>query len=336
LVPPPAAGQSLGLKITTRAFLFPQSGDLVTTIPKRRVAFTLIELLVVIAIIAILIGLLLPAVQKVREAASRMKCQNNMKQWALAAHNYESSYGEFPYAAKINPRTPWPVLLWPFAELTTLSNAYDYTVDFRDGPTNTVNNTLNGIMAVTTPLYYCPSDRPGALWKGDQFWRARGNYALNWGPVRQPNTGNPAPTSFSPFGYIDFATRTLPRICKMGMISDGSSNTMMMSEQIIHPVDTARDIRGDMLNDDQQCGRFMTLDLPNTGTDELFNPWCVSTPLLPCTTSATGKVSARSKHTRGVNVSMCDGSVRTVPNSITLQAWQAASTMNGAESLGLD
>lgn len=299
----------------------------------RRSGFTLIELLVVIAIIAILIGLLVPAVQQVRAAAARSYCQNNLKQWGLGMHNYHDTKKALPYAAKSNPRTPWPVILWPYVEMGNHVKLYDYTKGFYEVP-NTYTSTLNGVVAKPSPLYYCPADRGGpAYQQGDIYWRARGNYALNWGPVVQPlPTSSAAPTAWAPFGYTDFRTRSLPRTVKLVSITDGTSNTMMMSEVLMHD-DNSPDWRGDMLNDDEQCGKFMTIDLPNNGTDWISSAsFCVSKTQMPCIASGSGgKITARSNHSGGINVVMCDGSVRFVTNGIQLTTWRAISTANGNE-----
>ncbi len=303
-----------------------------------RRAFTLIELLVVIAIIAVLIGLLLPAVQKVREAAARTQCQNNLKQWGLAMHNMHDATGALPEGNRSNPRRVWVVLVWPYVEQGALYTSFDQRVHFWQPP-NTYENTINGANARTAPIYYCPSDRPGALWKGDPYWRARGNYVVNWGnqmvpynpadPLQNPNLG------IAPFGYIDHTNRDKPRTVKLTDMADGTSNTLLVSEIIMAAGDFDFDIRGDMMNDDRPCTMFMTINPPNSGTD--VSPYCnqVTYPMNPpCTNtgSANSHKAARSKHAGGVNAAFGDGSIRFVTNSILPATWRAVGTMTGGET----
>jgi prepilin-type N-terminal cleavage/methylation domain-containing protein/prepilin-type processing-associated H-X9-DG protein len=300
---------------------------------RRKSGFTLIELLVVIAIIAILIGLLLPAVQKVREAAARMSCQNNFKQWGLAMHNHNDSKGKLPYTARTSPRQTFIPLVLPFMEQGNLVTAFSENAsNFYVAPF-IVQNTTTGTFTQPIKTFYCPSDRAGGIWKDDSYWRARCNYLVNWGNV---TVGGSQPiVSVGVFGIAGPS----PRQMTIGEISaaDGTSNTLLMSEIIIAKLDAngGFDGRGDAYNDDMNNAgsMFMTINTPNSSVPDLG--WCVATGdlAMPCTnnSSSASHRAARSRHSGGVNALLCDGSVRFFSNGTTLATWQGMGTPSGSE-----
>jgi hypothetical protein len=136
------------------------------------------------------------------------------------------------------------------------------------------------------------------------------------------------------FGYTDFASFTKPRQTRFSEITDGLSNTLLMSEVIMGRTDSSPDQRGD-INNDQGSNRFMTINTPNKGIDFMGGPWCENRTDVPCAqASANQHYTARSRHPTGVNACLCDGSTRFVANNVSLNSWQAASTINGGESDG--
>lgn len=176
---------------------------------------------------------------------------------------------------------------------------------------------------VQVPVYFCPSDRRG-MWKGDGCYRSRGNYVLNWGAADLcQNTTTYPNYKRSPFGPN--------RTSRLSEITDGTSNTLLMSEAIQARVDGDFDWRGDIHNDDTGCAQFMTLNTPNTGIDRTA---CVN--LLdpsPCIYANPHYMSARSSHSGGVNSLFADGSVRFLSNYIDLNTWQSLGSMEGGEAI---
>src|SRR5262245_41587749 len=261
---------------------------------RMRRAFTLVELLVVIAIIGVLVALLLPAVQTARESARRMQCISHVKQWTLGLHNYHDVNQSLPAAAKNNLRHVWVYSMWPYIEQQGLYTQYKQEEQFYLPPNtigggNAATANLNGPTGQRVKIYYCPSDRFGAVLTatGDPYFRARGNYHLNWGPVTQNESAPPpvTPQAWGPFGYRNFTSRNLPRYTRISEIADGTSNTLLMSEMIT-PRDGDVDHRGDLLNDDEACTYFMTLMTPNTTAPDVMKPgFCADHPewKMPCT-----------------------------------------------------
>ncbi len=306
-------------------------------------AFTLVELLVVIAIIGILVALLLPAIQAARESARRSQCINNCKQWGLAMQMYHDAKKRLPIGSSgpgtkndKAPRQTFVMHLWPYIEETALASANVITGNFYERPA-TVDFSMDGLTGKYVAIYYCPSDLSvGADQTAQQYQRRRGNYVVNWGNYYYGYVGKK--DNDAPFSHVK-GDRSNSRKTDFADITDGTSNTLLVSECLRAWSPNDDDWRGDIHNDDGEF-RFHTSITPdksltpNTSSSDIFQSgWFQRTgdPLMPAIPGGTQACAARSRHPGGVNAVMCDGSVRFVVNDIGQDVWSALGSMNGNE-----
>ncbi|VTS01050.1 Prepilin-type N-terminal cleavage/methylation domain-containing protein OS=Singulisphaera acidiphila (strain ATCC BAA-1392 / DSM 18658 / VKM B-2454 / MOB10) GN=Sinac_0208 PE=4 SV=1: N_methyl: SBP_bac_10 [Gemmata massiliana] len=321
-----------------------------------RRAFTLIELLVVIAIIAILIGLLLSAVQKVREAAARLKCQNNLKQLGLAAHAHHDAFERFPGGIQTGPRTSSLfVELLPFIEQAPLYQQWDFV--------NPGTNFSGSSMRAGTVLsvYVCPSQ---TMQHGGSS-PALSNYGGNGGTIVFPPSRATVDGMFHTTGPA-----SEPRANQTGVritdVTDGTANTLLFGERVI----------GDPALDsflDAPPGVITPAPTPTIQPSANYCLWAAppgpnAAGSLLCSEAAIGyrhgtvwtppppplpgfpatppppvpwdslklqwwaRIGAYgSLHNGGVNTTFTDGSVRFLSNSTTLLVLRGFSTRNGSE-----
>jgi len=308
-----------------------------------RIGFTLIELLVVIAIIAILIGLLLPAVQRVREAAARAKCTNNLKQLGLAAHGYHGDHGKFPPGA-VGPITPaFPqylqlkhhglgTYLLPYLEQKALADEYDWDVSWFDPPNQPVVNAQ-------LKLWQCPSARADRVHDGSLPTLAP--------PPEVPFAGTAACGDYAGMGDVD-----------AGLIGAG----------VIDPPGGPRDERGNYEGIFPINAARSLLDIPDGSSNTILIAECAGRPQLwrghmevpnvwltggpwasrnllwcrgatpdgtafygRCAVNCTNDREVYSFHPGGANVVFADGSVRFLRESVDIRVFAALVTRAGGE-----
>jgi prepilin-type N-terminal cleavage/methylation domain-containing protein len=306
----------------------------------RKKGFTLIELLVVIAIIAILIGLLLPAVQKVREAAAKAQCQNNLKQMALAFHNFSNTEGSLP-PGSFGPKTAdnnfpagwrdpsvgaccpyghfsWAVKVLPYMEAENIYKQFDfnqpaYAVSIIEngnqrGPAGAAVNKTPSTSAPKS--FSCPASRRAAPVNEMK------DYAVNAG------TGTCCAERNGDGGQHNGIAWVNSKV-KITDITDGTSNTFMLLEKNHWANQSWLDV-------DKGANHFAWVHHPSQGYVVATEP---PTPQPPNSTFYNNR-SAASSHSGGVMASWCDGRVGFVAGNINFTAYQSMHSRANGEVVG--
>jgi prepilin-type N-terminal cleavage/methylation domain-containing protein/prepilin-type processing-associated H-X9-DG protein len=307
-------------------------------LPAARRGFTLVELLVVIAIIGVLVALLLPAVQSAREAARRMKCQNNLKQLGLALHNYHDVFGSFPSGSIRSNQTSWHAFILPFIEQKNLYDQFTFNQGAYNSGTNQVGRGANGLVKISA--YLCPSSQadkmqvitpPNHINAPDLVNGAPPFTTHYYGSMGPKGAGLGGSTyNFRNVGQGGFGQQGIFEVesrVRIAEITDGTANTILVGENSFH---------------DQQFGsrfRNWMRGTDGNGTDSICG--CrniinaINTRIAALSTVYNDQPMA-SHHPGGTNFVMCDGAVKYLSQNMDLGSYKAIASRDGNEGTTLD
>lgn len=285
----------------------------------RRSAFTLIELLVVISIIGVLIALLLPAVQRAREAARRIQCVNNLKQMGLALHGYHDAHRCLPpgytYKAAFTwGGFGWAAMILPGVEQKALFNAANFDVPLWSNANTTVATTAIG-------FYLCPSDETsqGRFLERPPYRYAMASYVASFGPANLDAVPDDRTGLFGRNSNTTFAD-----------VTDGLSQTLAIGERHNGKFASVIGSGGHLSVETVWVGAIMEGFTDAHGHTTLFVAG--HTPSSPFLDDQ----DAASRHDGGTNFALGDGSVRLIKNSIALPVYRSLSTRAGGEAISSD